>query len=386
MKTVHRIRLVLTTLLLAALIIPPLIRISFTGAVVSEVEQRRLADYPYFGELRERVFNRDWMNQMENWLNDHIGLRGPLWRIYTRLMHERLGISTVASVIRGQNGWLYYTLDHNLDIIKGTYPLDEQMTGNIITGQKTLSDWYASRGIHYALLLTPSKVSVYPAYLPFEFNPNIETPSKILEKRLKESNACNVFNAYDFLLDNHQGDNEALLFYKTDTHWTTVATYKVYHSLIPLIIEGAQPIDVSFSFARIQGGLSKALGLNESSDMEESPTVEFSWTSMKESHLEDRLVDSVKSAFKRAALPYIKPVLYRNTHVSNGRKLLVYGDSMMDDSWQFPQFLAEHFEQVLILRLHDPIPEVEEMLHVTDVLMQTTERKIAVVLPYIEIP
>ncbi len=388
MKTMHRVYQWMILLFFCLLIIIPVLTFSFSGSEISETENRNLAKMPSFDNLTSRLISGEWTKEMEDWLNDHIGKRAMFRRVYTQLTHKILGISTVSTVIIGQDGWLYFNKDNNLSIAKGTYPLTEEIQKTIAEKQKLLADWYSSRNIHYVLLLTPSKLSIYPDFLPFRINENyvFSTPAEITEKILLQEKACTVVNVQTGFLQARKEAPDCLLFFKTDTHWNPRGSYMAYRTLISQLVDTEEPITVQFDDKEKKraGDLSSSLELRDERDLEMYPIPHCEWTA-KKINPDTHLIEIVKNAFLKQGIAYIEPVVYTNNFIKNGRKLVIYGDSMTADHLFFPNYLAEHFEMIVQLRLRSPSREVEDEVGATDVVFQSTERLISVVLRKIDI-
>ena len=138
-----------TIMILAFLIGLPLLSTHISGGELSESENRYLSELPRFDSLGTRIMNREFMIDVENWLNDHIGLRSRSRLIYAYYMNHFFHISTSDSVILGRTGFCYYTKNNNLAIAKGTYPLSEPEVEKIVLNHHLVSDYYSEKGIRY---------------------------------------------------------------------------------------------------------------------------------------------------------------------------------------------------------------------------------------------
>ena len=82
--------------------------------------------------------------------------------VYSDIKTKLFQLPASFSVVKGAEGWYYYTGDHNIEIATGDYPLTMHDLELIAKYQQQISDYYKSLGKAYILMLTPSKVSVYP--------------------------------------------------------------------------------------------------------------------------------------------------------------------------------------------------------------------------------
>ncbi len=80
-------------------------------------------------------------------------------------------------------------------------------------------------GIVYFVVIAPNKHSIYPEYLPEDLRPT-NNPLRIdqLLAALKERNITNIIDSRSLL---KSAKKEQQLYYKTDTHWNSVAGYLV---------------------------------------------------------------------------------------------------------------------------------------------------------------
>ena len=356
-------------LMFVLLLLLPMITFNFTGAEEIPEEKIILADYPVLDGNPEHFLSGEVMDETEKWMNDHIGCRSASRRIYGEIYHRLLKISTEEKVVFGKDGWLYSTENKNLEIAKGKYPLTEEKEAEIIEKQLEVLDHYNRRGIKYYLLLTPSKVSVYPENLPISFA-GMASPSIVLEKAI--GSRIRVINA---LYPLQQKKSEGFpLFFRTDTHWNSRGSYEAYRGLIAAVKPEENPVEIERYGQSVRlGDLNLLLGLTREEDQEESPIPEYAWKARKaETHAD--LKEALKKIAKKQHSAYIEPDLYFNPERAEAGTLLIYGDSMTAPWTYFPVYLAEHFEKVYVLRMTGISPELEEIIQPDYVVYQTTER------------
>lgn len=359
-------------ILLVVLLLVPVVTARFTGSERDETENRMTAELPSLQGGFRNVWNRKLMEETEAWMNDHIGSR-PLFRsVFNNLLHRLLRISTEEKVVFGKEDWLFYTYSGNLDLAKGTYPLDGEKLARIAELQRGIVDSYLEKGQRYLLLLTPSKVSIYPEYLPFEANETGNGPSDRIEAALNADGRRVAVNTRKALLAGKESGE--LLFYKTDTHWNARGCYIAYQELLGCLRPGEEPIRVDeFETGKREGDLNRLLGLETEADREDSPIPVYDWTAIREKP-EDVLTDLTKRAFEEEGAEYYEPVVYHNSGKAGTGTLVLYGDSMTSDWIYLPAYMAEHYESVVFLRLKHLSPEIEDYVKATDIVYQTTER------------
>lgn len=357
-------------LLFIGIIVIPFLFANREENTISEAENRYLSNVPTatFG-------TEEYKGQLENWLNDNMAFRSDFLDIRALLLYKVFNTVSSEKVEKGKGDWLFYTLDSNLEIAKGGYPIDEDLLQEIASIQQEINDYYERMGKKYILVLTPSKVSIYPEKLYGNYSVR-ETPCDILYTYLKEHTTVTVINTKEWLID---AKEEGLLFWKTDTHWTPLGGYYAYKSILDVLndegILKSSPIEVKKTVASMEGGLADMIGcgnfIKEIGDSIEFTSSQSQVTSGEYynaiSALCEKNEDNIKGYY-----------VYENEKIEEDLKLLIYGSSMFLPSWQVPQLLAENFSQVTMLyHLYpNPIYEIDSVSDADVVIVTGGERYI----------
>ena len=223
------------------------------------------------------------------------------------------------------------------------------------------------------MALTPSKVSVYPEYLPFETPENVTEPSEIVENALLFSGSDNVINVkHAFLAGKSDGN---CLFFRTDSHWNQQGSYTAYCEILKYLCSSAAPIAAEWTSSDRTGDLYKSLGLVTRWDKETVPKFSgyFQSRLLNGSEMSPLFLSLLRSAHEVQGSSFVEPAVYINDSVSSGT-LVIYGDSMTASYLNLPQYLSEHFHCVIQLRLRQICPEIDDLLKPDIVLYSTTER------------
>ena len=372
----HKLLNKLLLIVFVSIIIVPLATTKFSGGEISEKEKRTLAEIPSAENLVERIFNREFMQDVENWLNDHIGKRNGCRTVYAILMYHGLNISTSEDVVLGQKGYCFFTRNSNLDIAKGNYPLTDDDLRLMRNQYEKVKDYYSERGTRFFLSLTPSKVSVYPEYLPFEIDEEAVQPSEIVESAINDP--LHVINIKSKMISSK---NEGKLFFLTDSHWNQRGTYKAYEYLLKRIKPKEAPIEGNYKTSKRTGDLYQELGLIKKRDMEEEPVFVYEWRGRKlgSNEIDREFVEVLKQEFEAQETVYTEPEIFVNDSISEGT-MVIYGDSMMAGYLKIPKYFSEHYNKVVVLRLRKISKEVDNILNPDIVIFSTTERLINPVL------
>lgn len=360
--------------MLLLVLLLPVLNINRVPGLISENENRKLAAFPQvFNESGE--LNDGLRSGFESWFNDNIGFRDSFLRIATHIKVKLLHISTSEKVHIGKDGWYFYRMDHNLEIASGEYPLPEEMLREIAQKQQTISDYYASQGIEYFLVLTPSKASVYPEYIGGEDYKVGVSPCDILEHYLEEHTTVQTVNTKTA---NVAAKEQGKQFLKTDTHWTHRGSYAAYQSVLNCFNEKgivkSNPISVTFSEQQVRGEFSAMLGSKNVLPLETSSKAEWdphaiqiqdgSWFEKMERYRKNN--NDAKNE---------ETLLFHN-NAAEDKTLLIYGDSQWMLARNMPQMLAEHFRNVIRTRIWNPDIGMDQIVRPDVVVWACGERYI----------
>ena len=363
---------ILCIVLFALLLLVPLLLTDVAGGKVSDTEKRVLAPFPISADESGNL-NASRAGT-ENWINDNIGFRSQFVRIYTAIKNRLLGLSTSSLVVRGREGWYYYTADYNLEIATGDYPLTEADLEKIAEYQQEISDYYHSLGKEYILMLTPSKVSIYPEYLPMADEAVERTPVDIVADYLRGHTDVVVYNSKPALL---AAKDQGQLFHKTDTHWNDRGSYAAYRGLFEVmkergIVDG-EPIEVSFADGEYKGEFSAMLGDPEILPPEPAPIAEWQRTFeiVQQGETFERVV-----AMQKERNPSLGCTLFENRNQTSGKVLQIYGDSQIALDRNIPCYLAESFGALFNFAIRNVSTTVDEIGNPDVVVFSCSERYI----------
>ena len=114
--------------LIVVVITVPFIFANRENNKVSETEKRYLSNLPTanFG-------TEDWKEQFETWLGDNIAFREQFINLRSILLYKGFQVVSSEKIMRGKDGWLFYTYDNNINIAKGEYVIDDESLKQIAT-------------------------------------------------------------------------------------------------------------------------------------------------------------------------------------------------------------------------------------------------------------
>lgn len=214
------------------LLIPVLVTFTLPAKEISLSENRKLADFPQF--KRSSFTNGDFKKQFEQYWNDHFGLREKLVSANSYIQQKLFGKSPISKVIKGRDGWLYLNLSSTVSDYLGYSPQSEKTLHSWSQTLKNRESWLNSLGIQYFVLPAPSKLNVYPEYLPARYSFFRKNKSRTrLEQLLmyldENSGFANIIDLRDAF---SAGKTTDQLYFKTDTHWTWKGAYLAYKEVM----------------------------------------------------------------------------------------------------------------------------------------------------------
>lgn len=369
----HNVVFLINIVLFLSILTLSFIFTDFVGGKVSNTENRLLASFPANIDQSTGTIDIRWKG-MEQWISDNIGFRKEFVEIYSIFKNNILGLSSSPLVLRGSNGWYYYTADNNIEIAKGTYPLTEDDLATIAKNQQIISDYYHSLGKEYILMLTPSKVSIYPEFLPMADETVSLTPVDIVADYLSKHTDVTVYNSKPILL---RGKNEGQIFHKTDTHWNQLGSYLAYRGLFDVMeqkeIVSGDPINVRFGVGKYRGEFSAMLGYSKLIPAENTPIAH--WPQSFCIVDSGSQFDAVK-AIQKEMNPSLGCAVLFNDSAPIKKVLQIYGDSQLELGRMLPCYLAESFSEVFNFGIRDVSPFVDNISDPDVIIYSCSERYI----------
>ena len=189
----------------------------------------------------------DWQQQVDRYIKDHHGFREPAIRLYNQYLWTAYHRSTnPGSVVIGKDNYLfepwfvdeYYTGCYN-HFYPDSLGIPDYEKGYVFYNRMSrlakLQAILEEQGVHLFLALLPGKERIYPQYLP-------DHGTKAQGDRL-----WGHYRAYDYYcnslygfrcvdichcFDSLRGHTPYLLFTKTGTHWSSIASNYAFDSIM----------------------------------------------------------------------------------------------------------------------------------------------------------
>jgi hypothetical protein len=216
MKNKMKNKIILIILLIGA----PLLTF-FIPSTLSGVTEK--TPFPAFSAAA--FLDKSFQNKFDAWYNEVFGLRGLYITINNQLYYALFRKSYMkGGIVIGKKGYLYE--DTYIRCYLNTN-LDQEGMAVFCRDFRTVQDRLARRGICSALCITPSKVAVYPEYVPDRYFNRFRRDAPPLQARdalvpLLEKYGINYINCAEYVKEKK---NENPVFSRGGTHWNDLGKY-----------------------------------------------------------------------------------------------------------------------------------------------------------------
>lgn len=282
------------------------------------------------------------------WFDTHFAFRDRFVQGQSWLRYQLLGVSSLATVWKGRDGWWFLAADGDVEatLNEPRFTPDE-LTAFRVTLQHT-ADFLAARGIAHVFVIAPGKPTIYPEGLPAGLHPRpAPTRTDQLVSELRARSTVTVVDLRDGLLAARGGAEP--LFHRTDTHWNDLGAAVGYRQILDALSgrvpQLAPPVGpdgyVLTPVAAGGGDLAWMLGLNFSMAERE---LHLTPTTPRRARVIEPAGDVKRFAVPRVVTVVDDPGLPR---------AVVYRDSF--GSALVP-FLAEHFSRMVTVWEYDVVP------------------------------
>lgn len=143
----------LTILCFCLVIIIPIVGFNTKSDVISEIDNRKLAENPFTSEVEG-----DLTDNIENYISDRIGFRDEMILSYTVLNDRLFGKMVHPSYVYGEEGYVFGAGLSNI-----TYGDYHEAFADMV---KQLQVYCADRDIPFLMVFNPAKPAVVTEYIP----------------------------------------------------------------------------------------------------------------------------------------------------------------------------------------------------------------------------
>jgi hypothetical protein len=210
------------------------------------VEKRKMARKPVFRFHSCHKFP----GQYGQYYNDHFPFRSRLiyWNNFLKL--KLFGVSGVAKVLVGKEGWLFMDKPgHQPGTVEYFRSLRLFSRQELEQWKQVLEErhqWLTQRGIHYVFMIAPNKNTIYPGYMPDHIR-KARAYSRMDQLVLFLGEYSNV-PVLDLRKALWKAKKKERVYSRTDTHWNAYGAYIAYRELMKFVsryFEKARPLPLS---------------------------------------------------------------------------------------------------------------------------------------------
>lgn len=208
------------------LLFAPLVTMLVTEREVYSITERRaLSTWPRLPETAEQL--PQYLRNIDDYLNDHFGLRDYLVFRYQREIRKRFGIvGADTTVYPGLDNWYYFDQGKMLLDFAGKSSLSKDQVASWHQKFDEKKTWLKDRDIAYLYIIAPNKSSVYPEYVMKSWR-NVQGQTRLQQLAITSPNpSANALLDLARYLQHRK--NKGLLYFKSDTHWTDYGAYFGY--------------------------------------------------------------------------------------------------------------------------------------------------------------
>jgi hypothetical protein len=210
-------------------------------SIVSEAEKRKLHVMPQF-DLPDQSFT-DYTQKFEAFLNDHFGFRKQFIRLNNDIFLSLFNKSPVKKVLIGKDGWLYIRNKSILENYYGMKSYNAKQLKAWVNVYEKRRLWLNEKGIDFAFVIAPNKMTIYPEYLPGALKTDSHTTR--LEQLVTIMQENSQVKVVDLRAPLTAAKRFNRLYFKTDTHWNYYGAFVAYKNMLKEIFPGSSPMDVS---------------------------------------------------------------------------------------------------------------------------------------------
>ena len=210
MKKLHVIFLILAVLILMA----PAVAMPFFQDAVN-TEKRELSQLPAIIQ-EDGSFNQRFAVEMNTWIQEHIGFRGPMIAVNNRLRTGLFGQGATDDIVVGKDDWLFYY--ESVDDYLHVPTITPRNAANAARTAALFEAYAREQGSGFLLAFLPNKNSVYGEKMPYYFRPRQgEEGSRELFLKALQAEGVSFVDALPAL---QTAAGKGQIYQKQDSHWT----------------------------------------------------------------------------------------------------------------------------------------------------------------------
>lgn len=161
--------------------------------------------------------------------NSNFNFRDNLIRLDYRSRYFLLRERVFPQVLIGEDNWMFYTGEGNLDYYQRVKPLSTEQIALIKSNLEDIQKKLAADGIHFLFVIAPNKETIYADYLPAGI-PRADNPTRA--DQITGSLENTLVHVLDLRPVLQKARLEGPVYFKTDTHWNPVGARAAYEAIL----------------------------------------------------------------------------------------------------------------------------------------------------------
>ena len=309
-------------------------------------ENRRLAEFPAI--TVDGKLNTEYLSGLGSYYEDHFAFRNEIVGMDGKIQ-SLFGVSSVDTVIKGKDGWLYYTA--SADDFQGLNVMSDREVQNAIRNLRLMKEFVTDKGAAFVYTVAPNKNSLYPEHMPYyyvgtELGNNMSKIAPLIEKD----------DAYADLFDLF-GRSDETLYMKRDSHWNNKGALMAANTLMTALKRDFDP------FATV-AAVRKKDAVGDLGRMAYSVFAQPEWNYAYE----------LPGGYTYTDTQDVEAALVATQNPSKTGSLLMFRDSFANT---LIPILAEHYRQAVFSKAAPyPLERYFSEYHPDDVIVEKVERNL----------
>lgn len=200
----------------------PFLCMSFS-ATQSTTENKKLKELP---AVYDKKLNINYLSDLGEYFGDRFAFRNQMVNADSVIQGNIFGVSNMNTVLKGNNGWLYYTDTLNDYQKKGV--LSKRGVYNIASNLEIIEDFVNRKGSKLVITVPPNKNSLYDENMPYYYSKKAGKEKNIdkLNPLIKSGNV-NYVDLFELFKNNGE-----TLYLKRDSHWNNKGAMLAYNKIM----------------------------------------------------------------------------------------------------------------------------------------------------------
>lgn len=232
-----RIRDIIFLLVFFLMLVVPASNIN--DAKKSETENRMLAEKPLVDKLFDEAYQ--YGAKFDEWFSDRFYGREYLVKLHSLI---GWGASKIGNdrVLCGKDNWLFYKKELNLEDYMNVHPADEKQLQSAARYVAEIKKWCEANEKKFYYIIAPNKHRVYDEFYRGVRKQKPDSESMI-NRFLPILRVAGMEAIYP-IKELKKAKKDDMLYWKHDTHWTTVGAWIGYKSLMQEICKSTPDIEI----------------------------------------------------------------------------------------------------------------------------------------------